>query len=215
MRHIYLLAAAFIFTASCEVPLKPPPEQYQKATVCIMMGDSITEIWYNTRGSFFNDNNIRSAGIGGQTSSQMLARFDKDVVEMSPKVCSIMCGINDIAQNQGYISNEDIMKNIATMAIKCKDAGITCILCSTLPAKVIGWNPSVGNPAPLVADLNTRIKSFAASNNITYLDYYQVLVDDEGGLPKDMTTDGVHVTPACYEIMESMFLNTLADIIGK
>lgn len=203
------------FACACQPKLKPPPEPYDKSLRAIMMGDSITEIWNNTRGSFFGDNNILSAGIGGQTSTQMLARFEDDVVKRSPKAVSILCGINDIAQNQGYISNEDISSNIASMAAKAAGAGIKVILCSTLPCKKIGWNPSVGNPAPLVADLNNKIKAIAQMHNYSYLDYYSVLVDDEGGLPPKMTTDGVHVTDACYEIMETMFLAKLKEVLGE
>ncbi len=204
-----------MFSSACSTDLKPAPEPYEKKTKAIMMGNSITEIWYNTRGSFFGNNNIISAGIGGQTSGQMLERFEVDVVRKSPKAVSILCGINDIAQNQGYVSNEKICENIKAMASLASQAGIRVILCSVLPSKKIGWNTSVGNPAPLVADLNIKIKNLALANGYSYLDYYSVLVDDKGGLPSHLTTDEVHVTDACYEIMESMYLQKLKEVLGE
>lgn len=39
----------------------------------------------------------------------MLTRFSIDVVQFKPKAVVICAGTNDIAQNQGYISNEDII----------------------------------------------------------------------------------------------------------
>ena len=216
-RLISFVALLFmgITCSACKPELKPAPKSYDKTTKCVMMGDSITEIWNNTRPDFFGENGIVSAGIGGQTSTQMLGRFENDVVRRSPMAVSILCGINDIAQNQGYISNDDICANIAAMAEMAANAGIKVIICSTLPANKIGWNPSVGNPAPLVADLNAKTKNVALKNGYYYLDYYSVLVADDGGLPPSLTTDGVHVTPSCYEKLEEMFLAKLAEVLGK
>ena len=199
---------------ACEPKLKEPPKVYDNGLRCILIGDSITEIWLRERESFFQDNNLIGAGIGGQTSRQILARFEDDVVRRSPKCVSILCGINDIAQNEGYVSNEDIAANIKTMAKMARAAGIRVIICSVLPSTTIGWNPSVGNPAPLIRDLNTKLKTVAMENDCWYLDYHSVLSNDQGGLPGNLTTDGVHVTNACYEQMEEMFLAKLKEVLG-
>lgn len=207
-----MMIVSLICLGCTEISAVPPVTQ--TVSDCILLGDSITEIWYNTRQGFFRENNLVSKGIGGQTTGQMLERFADDVVYNSPKAVSIMAGINDIAQNQGYISNEDIMKNIASMAQKAHKAGIKVILCSVLPADVIGWNVSV-RPAPLVRDLNSKIEAYAKQQKFTYLDYYSEFVTSTGGLPSDLTTDGVHVTDKCYEQMEEMFLATLKKVLDE
>lgn len=199
---------------ACEPKLKPAPKSHQSGTRCILIGDSITEIWLRERESFFYNNNLVGAGIGGQTSRQILARFDNDVVRKSPRAVSILCGINDIAQNEGYVSNEDIAANIKTMAKLAKGAGIRVIICSVLPSTTIGWNPSVGNPAPIIADLNEKLKAMARELDCAYLDYHSVLANAQGGLPANLTTDGVHVTEACYEQMEEMLLAKLKEVLG-
>lgn len=83
-------------------------------------------------------------------TGQILARFDEDVVARDPEAVSILCGINDIAQNQGYISNEDIAKNIAVMIDKAKAAKIRVILWSVLPSDVLCWRREI-DPAPVDA----------------------------------------------------------------
>lgn len=207
------LAAAAILLLACKPEIKPAPVRPDTSPDCVMMGNSITELWHKGREAFFVENNIASAGIGGHTSSDMRQRFVSDVIDRNGKVVSIMAGINDIAQNDGYISNADILNNIAEMAEMAKRAGSKVILCSVLPADRIGWNPAI-RPADLVIDLNSRIKAYAESHSCEWLDYWSALVDpNTKGLPSHLTTDGVHVTDECYEIMEEMFLEKLQPML--
>ncbi len=204
---------AMMLLAACKPEIKPAPQKPNNDPDCVMMGNSITELWHKGREAFFVDNNIVSAGIGGHTSSDMRERFVSDVISKNGKVVSIMAGINDIAQNDGYISNADIMNNIAEMAEMAKRAGSKVILCSVLPADKIGWNMAI-RPAELVIDLNSRIKEYAATHSCEYLDYWTALVNkNTNGLPAHLTTDGVHVTDECYEIMEEMFLAKLKPML--
>ena len=46
----------------------------------VLMGDSITDLWYSTRPDFFTGHNFAGRGISGQTTSQMLVRDRKSVV---------------------------------------------------------------------------------------------------------------------------------------
>lgn len=174
----------------------------------VMMGDSITYLWNRKRPEFFENNNFVCAGISGQVTAQMLERFDEDVVAKDPKFVTILGGINDIAQNQGYISNEDIVKNIAAMVEKARKAKIKVIVCSVLPADRIAWRNSI-EPAQLVKDLDERLKAYARENRIPYIDYYSAFVSGNGGLPAELTEDGVHVTEKCYEQMERLYLDCL------
>ena len=74
----------------------------------VFMGDSITQCWYDADPSFFNDNNFACRGISGQTTSHMLVRMRKDVVNLHPKYVVILAGTNDIAKNNGFIEVDDI-----------------------------------------------------------------------------------------------------------
>ena len=52
------------------------------APLVVLMGDSITDFWYNEDPDFFTKNNFAGRGISGQTASQMLVRFKQDVVNL-------------------------------------------------------------------------------------------------------------------------------------
>ena len=59
-------------------------------------------------GKTFEENSfLVNKGVSGQTSIEMLSRFQEDVIKQSPKAVYILAGINDIAQNSGYISIDD------------------------------------------------------------------------------------------------------------
>lgn len=81
----------------------------------VFMGDSITDGWAQKDAEFFSDNNFVGRGISGQTTSHMLVRFRRDVIDLNPKYVVILAGTNDIARNNGEISLENIMGNIISM----------------------------------------------------------------------------------------------------
>ena len=75
----------------------------QSGARAVFMGDSITDIWAQQDPDFFTLNDFVGRGISGQTTSQMLVRFRRDVIDLRPQVVVIMAGTNDIARNGGYI----------------------------------------------------------------------------------------------------------------
>src|SRR5215467_8869724 len=100
----------------------------------VFMGDSITDNWQQSRYSaFFQDKRRVDRGISGQTTPQMLVRFRPDVIELKPKVVVILAGTNDIAANTGPMSDEEIERNIESMAELAKAHGIKVVLSSILP----------------------------------------------------------------------------------
>lgn len=183
--------------------------------LCGFMGDSITARWGrdNTgHPAFFTENSFLNAGISGQTTSQMLARFDADIVQFAPRAVVICAGTNDIAQNQGYISNENIMKNIASMCDMASKADIKVILCSLLPANKYNWRPSV-QPAELIKNLNARIKAYADGKGYAFVDFWTPFADSEDGLPAQYSSDGVHPNQACYTMMENIIHPIILSVI--
>ena len=137
----------------------------------VFMGNSITEGWSNFDKDFFINNPFVNRGIGGQTTPQMLIRFKPDVVNLNPKAVVILAGINDIAENTGPVTIENIAENIISMAEIAKANEIKVFICSTLPAIDFPWSPGM-DPGPKVVKLNSILKNYCDSNNIPYVDYF-------------------------------------------
>lgn len=170
----------------------------------ILMGDSITEFWSNADCNFFeNKPYLLNRGIGGQTTAQILGRFDFDVIALKPKVVVILAGTNDIAGNMGPISIPQIMENLAAMAIKAQNENITTILCSVLPVFDYPWKPGI-IPSEKIITLNNLIKAYAQENDLVYLDYFSAMVDQRNGLNAEYSGDGVHPNKKGYRVMEPL-----------
>lgn len=178
----------------------------------VFMGNSITDCWADTVPAFFADNNFVGRGISGQVSSQMLVRFQEDVISLQPKVVVICCGTNDIAQNNGYISLEHILQNIKSMCELARANKIKPVVCSTLPAKRFKWRPEM-KPANDIIRLNEMIKEYAKENKIPYVDYHFALKDEENGLPLKYSKDGVHPNAQGYAVMERVIMPILKKVL--
>lgn len=179
------------------------PTQVRGEDRIVFMGNSITEFWAKIDTDFFANKAYIDRGISGQTSPQMLLRFRQDVINLKPAVVVILAGTNDIAENSGPISLEDIMGNIISMAQLAETNNIKVILSSVLPAYDFPWHPGL-KPAEKIAKLNSMIKSYCKENNIVYLDYYSKMVDEKMGLDQKYTNDGVHPTLAGYKVMDAL-----------
>ena len=177
----------------------------------VFMGNSITEGWSNFDKDFFINNPFVNRGIGGQTTPQMLIRFKPDVVNLNPKAVVILAGINDIAENTGPVTIENIAENIISMAEIAKANEIKVFICSTLPAIDFPWSPGM-EPGPKVIKLNSILKNYCDSNNLPYVDYFSAMSDEKGGLkvPEYTTADDlVHPNLAGYKVMEKIILKAL------
>jgi len=171
----------------------------------VMMGNSITKMWAETDTAFFVDNGFICRGISGQVTAQMLLRFRADVIELHPKVVVILGGTNDIAGNDGLYDEDTTFGNIVSMVELAEANGI-------VPVLEYPWNKAVTDVPEKVQSLNRRIREYAGKKNILYVDYYQQMQRD-GALIPEYTFDGVHPTAAGYEVMESLLLPALQELL--
>ncbi len=184
--------------------------EVKKAPIAVFMGDSITDNWARRRADFFKNNDFIGRGIGGQVTAQMLTRFRRDVVDLKPKFVLILAGTNDVARNDGYISDENIVGNIISMCEISKANKITPVICSVLPASEYPWRKAIKS-VDSIKKINDMLKKYAQENGIAYIDYYNSMVDENFGLPKKYAYDGVHPTADGYVVMEKIVL----DFFGK
>jgi acyl-CoA thioesterase-1 len=189
-------------------------------TRVVFMGDSITEGWgmkatatTPARGEFFPGKPYINRGISGQTTPQMLVRFRQDVILLKPKVVVILAGTNDIAENTGKETLEEIGNNIASMNDLARANGIRVVLCSVLPASDFHWHKGL-EPAPKIKAMNAWMKDYAAKNGAVYVNYYS-MANSEGGLKAELSPDGVHPNKAGYDLMAPLAEAGIAEALRK
>jgi lysophospholipase L1-like esterase len=119
----------------------------------VTLGDSITEgggrpggyVWLidHALQVLYPDRKIEvvNAGVSGHKSNDMLARFQRDVLDKKPDLVTISVGINDVWHGftpehpAGYgpkrVSPEDYRRNVAAMIEAAKKAGAKVVLFTT------------------------------------------------------------------------------------
>lgn len=178
----------------------------------VFMGNSITDNWWPSDSLFFLTNNYVNRGISGQTTAEMLVRFRADVLDLRPQAVVILAGINDVAQNNGYIAPEHTFGNIVSMVELAQAHDIRVVLCSIMPAADFPWRPGL-EPAGKILRLNEMIHDYAVRQNIPYVDYHTALKDSRDGLPAIYSGDGVHPNLAGYKIMEELVKEGLSKAL--
>ena len=192
----------------------PPPATGEQRVV--FYGDSITDGWGRRPGTgdFFPGKPYVNRGISGQTTPQMLVRFQQDVVHLHPAAVLILAGTNDIAGNTGPSTLEMIEDNFTSMNDIAKQSGIKVILASVTPAYDYPWKPGI-NPVPEIRQLNQWLRQFCSANGCVYLDYYSSMTDEKGAMLPGYSFDGVHPTAKGYAVMAPLAEAAIAQALGK
>jgi lysophospholipase L1-like esterase len=190
--------------------LSPPAAHEQRV---VFYGDSITDTWGHGP-NFFPGKLYFNRGISGQTTPQMLVRFQQDVVHLQPAAVIILAGTNDIAGRTGPETPEMIEDNFVSMAAVARQSGVKLVIPSILPATSYPWKHGV-HPANEIRALNAWLKAFCQHDGDVYLDYYTSLADSQGGMKPGLARDGVHPTAAGYAIMAPLAENAIAEALRK
>ena len=182
----------------------------------VLFGDSITFHW--PEDLLPDDATMRfvNRAIPGQNTSQMLLRFEDDVVALGPAVVVILAGTNDLRAHAGRPEDlrdgvtRQFQRNITAMADIAAARQISVVLCSITPV-----GPSQAgvfrDPATIIV-LNQWLAHFAQERALTYLDYHEDLRQEDGLLKPEFSTDDLHVNRAGYHVMNSRLLAALASL---
>jgi lysophospholipase L1-like esterase len=152
-------------------------------------------------------------GISGQTTPQMLVRFQQDVVHLHPAAVVILAGTNDIAGNTGPSTQQMIEDNYTSMAEIAKQNGIKVVFASITPAFAYPWKPGI-QPVERIGELNKWLQDFCAANGCVYLDYYSSMADAKGAMLPGLSSDGVHPTAKGYAVMAPLAEHAIAEALG-
>jgi lysophospholipase L1-like esterase len=192
--------------------LPPAPHGAQRV---VFFGDSITDGWGRSEdtGVFFPGKAYVNRGISGQTTPQMLLRFQQDVVHLHPAAVVILAGTNDIAGNTGPSTQAMIEDNFTSMAQIAKQNGIKVVLASITPAYAYPWRPGI-RPVERIRELNKWLQDFCSRNGFIYLDYYGAMADAHGAMLPGLSSDGVHPTAKGYAVMAPLAERAIAQALG-
>ena len=182
----------------------------------VFLGDSITDRWDLAR--FFPGRPYVNRGIGSQVTAQMILRFHQDVIALRPAAVVILAGVNDV---QGFLQREtpeQIESNWSVMADLADRHGIRVVFGSLLPVNNYTEQArdvvKERNPAELRA-LNDWLRAFCRRRRYAFADYHSALVDGNGLLQRQLTTDGVHPLNVGYARMAPIAQAAIARALAR
>ncbi len=176
----------------------------------VFMGDSITDNW--RLNEYFPDQDFVNRGISGQTTDQMLGRFQADVIHLHPVAVVIFGGTNDIGRGAPVSAIEN---NIRMMADLAQFNGIKVVISTLLPVSDYhkdvdpNFERSRLRPPDQIRELNRWIQSFCGENDHVFLNYYSEVVDAAGFIKPDLSDDGLHPNGKGYRIMAPLALKAI------
>lgn len=186
----------------------------------VFMGDSITNNLELNAYFANNGKRILNRGISGDVTEFALRRFDADVIQLKPKNCILLIGINDTWDleyepwfNREGMKVEDAIKraysNIKEMINKSKKNHVNIIVCSILPTNMIFTNKNKERNI-YVGEVNKKLKRLCEEENLVYVDYYSEFLEDGENRVKDgLTMEGLHPTTKGYNLMMKILIDTL------
>lgn len=180
----------------------------------VFFGSSTTDNWGRRFDSqFFPGEPYINRGISGETTPQMLLRFQQDVVALKPAAVVFLGGTNDIAGNTGIIPLETTEANIASMVAIAKANGIKMILASQLPVTQFPWNRCM-HPEKALLSLTAWEHEFAVTQHLGYVDYYSLLVSSDGSFRAGLSPDGVHPNKKAYDLMSPVVEREIKRVLN-
>ncbi|HKD53368.1 MAG TPA: SGNH/GDSL hydrolase family protein [Steroidobacteraceae bacterium] len=189
----------------------PPPTRAVPRV--IFLGDSTTESWH-LADLGLTRLEVLNRGISGQTTPQMLVRFQQDVVRLRPAVVHILAATNDFAENTGPTTLTAIEDNFRSMVEIAQANHIRVVLASVLPTTDFPWRRGL-QPAPKITALNSWLREYARQRKAVYVDYYSALADPAGELKPTLSQDGVYPNSAGYAVMEPLARHSVMQALGR
>jgi lysophospholipase L1-like esterase len=154
-----------------------------------------------------------NAGIGGNTTAQMLARVDADVIARNPTWCSVMGGINDVST----LTAAQTVVNLQAIYQKLRNAGIRVIAHTITPLTTGHANFTAANTQKIM-EINSRIRQECKLYpDMVLVDSHAALVDPNSATGVARTgviaTDNIHPSAKGSRLIGEAFANAVGGFI--
>jgi len=183
-------------------------------TQVIFIGDSITQGWEGegkeTWAKYYAPRNAVNLGIGGDRTQHVLWRLDNgNLAGMKPKAAVVMIGTNN--SNGEDNSVDQIAEGVAAIVQKLRQKlpQTRVLLLAIFPRSE---NPS--SQRGKILQVNQIIRKLADDKNVFWIDFGHLYVNSNGGIPRDIMPDYLHLSKRGYEMWAEAIEEKLAQLLG-
>ena len=181
-----------IVTKEVEKEVQVVPDNY------LFLGDSLTD--YFDLETYFPGQPVVNSGITGNTTDQILASMKTRVYDYNPSKIFLLIGTNDLRDGK---SQEAVVQNIEKIIeeIQTNRKQAEIFVESLYPV-----NASVSSAVGVrsnetIQNINAQLQEYCKEKDLTYIDLYAKLQDEQGNLQTQYTVDGLHLSDAGYQIV--------------
>lgn len=214
-RHFYFRAklaatepvALWLYSGENETLQKSDVERARVRPRIVLIGDSrIRAMRLSTLEQKWE---VVNRGVNGETSAQMLIRFEQDALALKPEVLVIQCGINDLVAGIGSDAMAPVLTtraiaNLKTMAARSAAAGSKVVILTVIPpakpdlARRFVWSENIRTE---VASVNKQLMDWKPPNGVWVLDLSEVF-GSTTILPAEYALNTLHLNPTGYARLE-------------
>ncbi len=188
----------------------------------VFFGDSITQMW--ELAAYFGDSGkcILNRGIGGDRTYYASKRFMADVIQLHPRACVMLMGINDSfdmeydpwRQEEGMSFLEVLERateNYEQMLSQARKYEISVFACSVLPTDM-NFTNSEEQRKDYISALNKNLEKLCKKYNHVYVNYYSHMLQEDGRSVKmDLVLEGLHPNVFGYNIMAKILKDVMRN----
>ncbi len=162
----------------------------------VFLGDSITRggSWHE----MFPNSAVKNRGIGGDTSSGVLARLDQVIVG-KPSQVFLLIGTNDLMIGE---SDDGIIRNILTIIDRLhRGSPSTQIFVHSILPRSAGYRERI-------EALNAKLP-VALGDKAKWIDLYPLMLDEDGSIADKYSNDELHLQGEGY----TLWANTIRPLV--
>jgi lysophospholipase L1-like esterase len=151
---------------------------------------------------------VLNRGINGERSDQILARFDRDVIEPGPDAVVIIAGVNDVYQGRDAAH---VIAQLSEMYERVRRAGIAIVAGTIIP-----YNTATPDQNARMRAINSWIRGRSETDPaLHYVDTRTAVAARGSNDLLDDTPDQLHPSAAGYRRMADAIAPVLERALGK
>jgi len=165
----------------------------------LFIGSSIIENWNFEK--YFEDKAFINRGVGDDDSSDMLKRFEEDVINLKPKNVVIYLGANDIKKRLSSYQSKDNLKQMLKLSYENK---IDPLVLLFLPVNYKSNSAlRYTHPKDKMRALNEQLVKSCEQDNTAYIDLFNIISkrDDFSEL---YFSDCIHLNTKGYQLLSGI-----------
>ncbi len=217
-------AAYRLYLRACALQLDPPGRGHVSTAprrptgkVVVFFGDSRAAQWIAPESG--SDITFVNRGIAGQTTAQILGRFEAHVAALSPDIVVVQAGSNDLKciplfPDRAEAIERNCVENLREIVTRSVDSGATVILTTIFPH---GRIPLYRRPFfdSRVTEATKRVNEELRrliSPRVIVLDTWPILAGADGLVRPEFERDLLHLTPVGYAALNARLVPVLTDV---